>query len=216
MANLKYRWREVRPELISGLLYFLVRLIGSSLRMKLVGRPEDMAKKIICGWHGRSFAFANTFRNSGYSVIISHSRDGEMQSRIFSRLGFRIIRGSTGRGGVRALVEAIRELKAGGTMAMTPDGPRGPSHVVQDGVMVMAQKTGAELLPAAVSCRPRFMTKSWDKYIVPVPFGRGVILFGEPIKVAPDATQEEVEAVRLQLQNEMMRLEEEAERMMGY
>src|SRR5687767_5888827 len=127
MASLKYRWRNVRPYVVSGLLYGLVRLIGSTMRMKVIGAPESYEKTIICGWHGRTFAFANQFRNKGFWVIISHSRDGEMQSRIFTQLGFNIIRGSTGRGGVRALVVSIRTLKNGGTMAMTPDGPRGPN-----------------------------------------------------------------------------------------
>jgi lysophospholipid acyltransferase (LPLAT)-like uncharacterized protein len=216
MAHLKYRWRAIRPHLVSGILYGLVRLIGSTMRIQIIGAPESYSKTILCGWHGRTFAFANVFRNKGCWVIISQSRDGEMQSRIFGKLGFNIIRGSTGRGGVRALVESIRVLRNGGTMAMTPDGPRGPNGVVQEGVMSMAQRSGAVLLPGAFSCRPRWVFKSWDKYTVPWPFARGVILFSEPISVPEDATEEEVEALRLQLEREMHRLEEETERMMGY
>src|SRR5688572_9644726 len=123
------------------------------MRMKIVNAPADYSKSILCGWHGRSFAFANHFRGKGLWVIISQSRDGEMQSRIFGKLGFNIIRGSTVRGGVRALVDSIRVLKYGGTMAMTPDGPRGPNGVVQAGVMAMAQKSGAALVPGGFSCR---------------------------------------------------------------
>jgi lysophospholipid acyltransferase (LPLAT)-like uncharacterized protein len=216
MAHLKYKWREVRPHLVSGLLYGLVRFIGSTMRMTVVGERPSYEKTIICGWHGRTFAFANHFRNKGFWVIISQSRDGEMQSRIFGRLGFQIIRGSTGRGGERALVQSIRALKNGGTMAMTPDGPRGPNGVVQHGVMVMAQKSGAALLPGAFSCKPRKVFKSWDKYTVPWPFARGVILFSDPIFVPPDADALEVERLRLKLEQEMHQLEEKAERMMGH
>ena len=101
-------------------------------------------------------------------------------------------------------------------MAMTPDGPRGPNGIVQDGVMVMAQKSGAGLLPGAFSCRPRWVFRSWDKYTVPWPFSRGVILLSEPIYVPKDASAELVEELRLKLQNEMHRLEEEAESLMGH
>ncbi|MGC5340985.1 DUF374 domain-containing protein, partial [Escherichia coli] len=77
-----------------------------------------------------------------------------MQNRVFTHLGFKVIRGRTGRGGVRAAVEAIKTLRSGATMAMTPDGPRGPSAVLQDGVIFMAQKSGAALVPVGISARP--------------------------------------------------------------
>src|SRR5476649_1139552 len=130
-------------------------MVCSTLRFEMRNLPADDAKLIFCGWHGRSFAFSDYFRGRGWYVIISHSSDGEMQTRIFSRLGYKIIRGSTGRGGVRAAREAITALEEGGTMAMTPDGPRGPSGVVQGGVMLMARKSGAGLVPVGIAARPR-------------------------------------------------------------
>lgn len=214
--TLKDRWRVIRPHLISGAMYYFARALASTMRMRVIGAPDDFAGKIICGWHGRTFAFANFWRNRDFWVIISHSRDGEMQKHIFERFGFQIIRGSTGRGGEKALVQAIRVLKKGGTMAMTPDGPRGPSGKVQDGVMVMAQKSGAALLPGAFSCRPRFQAGSWDRYMVPYPFAKGIVLFAEPIYVPKDASPEVVEELRLKLEMEMNRLEREAEQMMGF
>jgi lysophospholipid acyltransferase (LPLAT)-like uncharacterized protein len=197
-------------------MYYFARALASTVRVQVIGAPADMSKTIICGWHGRTFAFANLYRNKGFWVIISHSRDGEMQAHIFRKFGFQIIRGSTGRGGAKALVESIRALKKGGTMAMTPDGPRGPSGIVQDGVMVMAQKSGAALLPGAFSAKKRFLAKSWDRYLVPYPFSRGIVLYSDPIQVAKDATPEEVEVLRQKLESEMKRLEAEAERRMGH
>ncbi|AIE84691.1 lysophospholipid acyltransferase family protein [Fimbriimonas ginsengisoli] len=216
MDRLKYGWRAVRPRLISGVLYGILRFLGATIRMRLIDEPEDEARTIFCGWHGRSLLFANRYRGRGWWVIISQSNDGEMQTRIFRKLGFQIIRGSTGRGGVRAAVEAIRALKDGGTMAITPDGPRGPSGVVQGGVMLMAQKSGAKLVPMGISARPRIFIKSWDRYMFPLPFGRGIFIFGEPLTVEKDADEAEVERVRLKLQEEIHRLEAEAERMLGY
>jgi hypothetical protein len=167
--------------------------------------------KIFCGWHGRSLIPANYFRKLGYWVIISHSQDGEMQTRIFTRFGYNIIRGSTGRGGVRALIESIKVLKKNGSMAITPDGPRGPSGVVQEGVMMMAQKSGCALIPVSTHAKPSFYVNTWDKYMVPMPFAKAVFMFGEPIYVPPDSTPEEVELLRKRLEDEIHRLQSEAE-----
>jgi len=215
MAKLKDRWRSIRPKVITGIVFVIVRAICMTLRVKTVDFPEDEGGAIFCGWHGRSLVFANYFRNRSWWVIISHSNDGEMQTRIFRKYGYQIIRGSTKRGGVRAAVEAIRALKEGGTLAMTPDGPRGPSGVVQGGVMLMAQKSGARLIPVGISARPRLQAKSWDRYMFPMPFGQAVMIFGDPLTVDKNANEEEVEAVRLRLEREIHRLEEEADRMLG-
>jgi lysophospholipid acyltransferase (LPLAT)-like uncharacterized protein len=213
---IKTRWRLIRPELLSGLIFLILRVVGSTLRVKTVNFPADDSKTIICGWHGRSFIFGNFYRKRGYWVVISQSRDGDIQNHIFSKLGFRTIRGSTGRGGARAAIEAIRALREGGTMAMTPDGPRGPSHVVQGGVMLMALKSGAALIPVGISACPRKLIKSWDQFMVPAPFARCLMIFGEPITIPTGADEETVEAVRLQLETEMNRLEIEAETQLGH
>ena len=181
----------------------------------MVNLPKEEHKLIFCGWHGRSFSFSDYFRNRNWWVIISHSSDGEIQNKIFTRLGYRVIRGSTGRGGVRAAVEAIRALKEGGTMGMTPDGPRGPSGVVQGGVMLMAQKSGAGLVPVGIASRPCLTAKSWDKYTVPRPFAKCLMIFGEPLYVPLRSSEDEVEQVRLKLESEIHRLEKEAEEKLG-
>jgi lysophospholipid acyltransferase (LPLAT)-like uncharacterized protein len=201
---------------ISGLAYGIVRGIASTVRVRSEGMPADCTNSIFCGWHGKSLLFANRFRGMGWWVIISQSNDGEIQTRIFRRLGYQVIRGSTGRGGVRAAIEAIKALKAGGTMAMTPDGPRGPSGVLQGGVMLMAHKSGARLVPVGISARPRILFKSWDRYMLPIPFGRGIILFGDPLTVPPDADEAKIEEIRLKFEQAIHALEAEADRRMGY
>lgn len=213
MGDLKQKWRDVRPSVVSGVAYAIVRLVNSTIRTRLVNPPAEGTSAIICGWHGKSFLFADRFRNRGFGVIISHSKDGEIQASIFRRLGYRVIRGSTGRGGVRAAVEGIRLLREGGSLAMTPDGPRGPSGVVQGGVMLMAQKSGALLVPVGIVARPCWrIEKSWDRYMVPMPFGRGLMVFGDGIAVPADANEEAVEEIRVRFEQEIHRLEAEAER----
>lgn len=205
----------MRPKVLGAILYGFVRFVGTFERIKLIDFPQAEEGAIFCGWHGRSLLFAHRFRNQSWWVVISHSNDGEMQTNIFRRLGFQIIRGSTNRGGVRAAVEAIRVLKSGGTLAMTPDGPRGPSGVVQGGVMLMAQKSGARLIPVGISARPRFLVNSWDRYMIPALFGRAVMIFGEGLTVPRDAAEDEVEQIRLRLEGEMHRLQFEADRELG-
>lgn len=206
-------WKRQAPLFLGTLAYWLVRAIGSTLRIKVVGL-DAVANlghgSILCGWHGKSLVPALTLRKKGVWVIISHSRDGEMQNLVFSRLGFKVIRGSTGRGGVRAAVEAIRVLRQGAMMAVTPDGPRGPSGVVQGGVMLMAQKSGAALVPVGLSARPAIRVPSWDRYLVPLPFARCVFHLGEPLYVPMSATDEAVEELRLRLEEGISEAEQRA------
>ncbi len=212
---MKLRWTPARPKWLGACLYGVVRGLGSTLRYEIRNVPDDHAKKIYCGWHGRSLGFANYFRRRGWYVIISFSDDGDVQTGIFKRLGYKIIRGSSSRGGVRALAEAISALRGGGTLALTPDGPRGPSGVVQGGIMVMARKSGAALVPVGLSSRPRLVANSWDRYIVPAPFAKCLMIFGDPLYVPPKASDEELEQLRLQLQQEIHRLEKLADAELG-
>lgn len=216
---MKRWWRRVRPVVLSRFAFWLVRFLGSTWRIQVLNyEAADQVEggKILCGWHGRSMIASVYFRKQGFWVIISKSKDGDIQTHVFENLGFQVIRGSTGRGGERALIESIRELRKGSTMAITPDGPRGPNKVIQGGIMLMAKKANAWLVPCGVSARPRFLAKSWDRYMVPLPFARCIMIFGEPVRLPEDATDEQIEEVRLQLQAECSRLEDEAERMMGY
>lgn len=215
---MKQWWRSRRPYLLSGIIYSLVRLVWFTVRLKLVGweMARDLpGSKIYCGWHGRSFIPANFFKGRGVYGIFSLSRDGELQTRIFSRLGFRVIRGSTGRGGERALVESIRVLRKGAEMAITPDGPRGPAHIVQGGVLAMAKKSGCALIPVGTAARPAIYVPSWDKYMLPAPFARASFVLGEPMYVPADATDEQVEEIRQALQDQIHAMQAEADRIAG-
>lgn len=215
MDSLRSYWRAVRPAVLSNFLYHFSRSVGSTLRVTAIGFPEQMENCIFCGWHGKSIVFANYFSGRGFWVIISPSKDGDMQTTIFRRLGYNVIRGSTGRQGVRATLEAIKVLKAGGTLAITPDGPRGPSGEVQGGVMLMAKKAGSKLIPVGVSARPRVLVNSWDRHLVPVPFARAALVAGEPIEIPPGCSEDQLESLRIKLKQAIDVLELEADRRMG-
>ncbi len=208
-------WRSVQPALFAFLITSIARLIGLTLRWRVLGERENLdgvqGGKIIAGWHGRTFLAALRWRNRGYYALISRSRDGEMQDRIFRRFGYRTVRGSTKRGGARAAVECARLLRKGETFVFTPDGPRGPSGEVQEGILWLAKKSGAVIIPGGAAARPRWMARSWDRYMVPLPFAKAVIVLGEPIRVPKDATDEQLQQIGGQLKQALNEAEKRAE-----
>lgn len=211
---MKAWWRRVRPRFFAVMAHSLVRLFAVTYRIRTEGYEQTESLEvggIFCGWHGRSLVPAMVMRGRGVWVIISHSRDGEMQTGIFQRLGFNVIRGSTGRGGERALIESIKVLRAKGLMALTPDGPRGPSEVVQPGVLMMAKKTGCALFPVGSWANRRWLINSWDRYMVPKPFARCVWLIGEPVFVPSAVSDEEFEALRVELEDRIKVMQARAE-----
>jgi hypothetical protein len=173
---------------------------------------ETQGGKILCTWHGRPIPPAARMRGVELSILISLSRDGEMINTILGSMGYDAVRGSSGPSGARVLATCIKMLRAGKALVVTPDGPRGPSGVLQPGVITMAQKSGCALVPIGSSSRPRLVMKSWDRMELPLPFARALVLFGEPIYVPEDANSEALEEYRLRLQTEMRRLQDEADR----
>jgi lysophospholipid acyltransferase (LPLAT)-like uncharacterized protein len=216
---MKQHWRNVRPYVLAPLIYALVRVIGLTLRIETRGFEriaQSPGSRIMAGWHGRTLVAALFFRGQGLVTIISQSKDGEMQDRIFRWFGFRTIRGSTGRGGVTALRESIEALRQGAVMAFTPDGPRGPSGVVQQGIMLMAKKSGAALVPVGVAADRRWLAPTWDRYMVPKPFAKCLMVFGDPVSLSPDVDDVALEEARVAFEREMHRLQAEAEAWCGH
>lgn len=209
----------MRPRLLAFIVWSIARVIGLTLRLRILNFEQVLARArqgkgaVLVTWHGRSFIPANVFRGRGFWAIISLSRDGEIQNHIFRRFGFRIIRGSTGRGGIRAALEAARRVSEGGILAFTPDGPRGPSRQVQPGALFIAQKSGCPIIPAGVSAYPRASLPTWDHYMVPLPFARGVFIFGEPVEVPEGIDEQQFEQLRQKVEEAINVLEAQAEQM---
>ena len=185
---------QVVPRLAVWLMIGLYRL----LRIVHVntGYPESClarGERVICAfWHGRLLMMPFAYPGQRVVILISQHRDGEYMSRIARALGFQVIRGSATRGGVRALRQIIRALKEGLNLVITPDGPKGPRAKVKSGVIEIARLTGAPIVPVSFSAVRRRFVKSWDAFLLPLPFSRAVYIWGEPIYVEPMATKEEV------------------------
>jgi len=192
--------------------YVLIKYIGKTLRFETDDwenfRKIERAGKIpiYSFWHNRIFAGTYFFRNRGIVVITSQSFDGEYIARFIQRFGYGAVRGSSTRGGVGALVEMIRLMKKGLPMGMTVDGPKGPPYVAKSGAILLAKKTGNPLMPFVVETDRHWTINSWDKLQIPKPFARARIFIAEPLYVAKNADDIEIEAKRQELQKELDRL----------
>jgi lysophospholipid acyltransferase (LPLAT)-like uncharacterized protein len=183
---------------------FLARLVGLSLallrgtwRVDVLHRDfyENLRDRkvpiLFTLWHGRMLLPIQRHRRQGIVTMASRSKDGEIIALWLERNGYVVVRGSTTRGGGEALRQMVRHVRSGRHAALTVDGPQGPPRVVQPGALQLARLTGAWILPVtSSSARPRFL-KSWDRYLLPMPFSRSVVVYGEPFPVADAATDED-------------------------
>ncbi|MCX6382662.1 MAG: lysophospholipid acyltransferase family protein [Armatimonadetes bacterium] len=207
-----------RSRRLGTLIFYVTRTIFHTLRITYVNKTalDPKGKGVIyVTWHGLSLIPANEFAGKKYWALISLSRDGELQNHIFHRLGFHTIRGSTGRGGVKGALQMARKVKEGGVLAFTPDGPRGPTHKCQLGVIMMAEKSGAPIIPMGLSSRWRILVKSWDSYMVPLPCSRAYYVLGEPFYVPAGLDDAGRRAYAVQLETLINRVEKQAEEMAG-
>lgn len=183
-------------------------------------------KLVGCIWHGR-FALVHKmwlFRHGApkAKMLISQSREGGIVAHTAIAVGAEVIRGSAAKGtqrkgGAEALRAMARHIDGGGVMCMTPDGPRGPRMRARRGPVQLAKLANAPLMAVTWATSNRIVLDgSWDHFVLPLPFGRGALIWGDPI--APpsmDASDAEIEAVRLRLENDMNRIAAEADRFVG-
>lgn len=165
----------------------LINSISSSLKMRVVGYEnyrfvKEMGKKcVIVFWHGQQFYPIYHFRNHKIAIMVSLSRDGEIQNRILSSFGYEVVRGSSSRGAVSGLIGMIKKMREGYDLAIALDGPRGPFQTAKEGVNYIAIKEDCFILPIACAFTSYKQFNAWDRYILPYPYAGGVMLVGRPI-----------------------------------
>lgn len=172
-------------------------------------------RPIIAFWHGRILPGMMFFRDRGIVVITSENFDGEWIARIIKRFGYGAARGSSSRGGVKALVQMKRLMEQGHPTAFTLDGPRGPAEHAQPGALWLAKATGQPILPFQAESASAWHAKSWDRTQVPKPFTRIAIAVGPPFYVPADADDAALEQRRLDLETELRRLRVRAKELLG-
>jgi lysophospholipid acyltransferase (LPLAT)-like uncharacterized protein len=198
----------------AGLVFFvLIKTIGATIRWRVDGWENwEAANKngrpaIYAFWHNRIFLGTYFFRNRSIVVMTSQSFDGEYIARFIQRFGYGAARGSSTRGGVGAIVEMIRLMRAGIPAGLSIDGPKGPRYVAKMGAVLLAKKTGQPILPFAITARHFWEAKkSWDGFQVPFPFTRAWLNIAPPIYVPADADEQALIEKRNELQAVLDRL----------
>ena len=185
-----------RLTLLTQLLGFSIALLRKTLRVELLNSrhfSELQARGVpilFALWHGRMFLPIDAHRHEGIVTMASKSRDGNIISRWLESNGYLVTRGSTTRGGSEALRRMVRQVRLGRNVALTVDGPQGPAQVVQAGVVRLARITEAWILPISFASSWPLFLPSWDHYLLPKPFSRNVVAYGEPFAVLPEMSDE--------------------------
>lgn len=226
---------EFMTSVLGRLIWGYMRLISSTVRWKVYGAEQakaDWSKGtgvVLAAWHSQIITlptgwirelsqWPNPKRTA--SMLVSLSKDGEAVARAVDHLGIALIRGSASnkkkqkkdKGGVRAVAEASRALKSDNLVCITPDGPRGPAEEVSAGVIMIAQRSGAPILPYALATSPRKRLGSWDRFIIPFPFTRGAIVFGPMLFTQ---REDDPETLQAELQTRLDAAVAKAEEMVG-
>ncbi|MEK7773374.1 MAG: lysophospholipid acyltransferase family protein, partial [Deltaproteobacteria bacterium] len=193
-----------------------IRLIASTMRMTYVnfgayGKMLAEGRQIILAfWHGRLLMMPYSYPGRGITILVSRSKDGELVARTVKGFGIESVRGSSSKGwlgGVKGLLKAVR---SGRDAAITPDGPRGPGMKAQMGVIQIARTTGLPIIPMTFSASKKKTFDSWDSFILPYPFSRGVFICADPIRIDRDAGGAQMEEARKRLEDTLCRITAEA------
>jgi lysophospholipid acyltransferase (LPLAT)-like uncharacterized protein len=193
--------------------YLLINLIGWTVRFEVEGweHHEQVTQAgglpIYNFWHERIFLTTYWWRKRRIVVMTSQSQDGEYIARFIQRFGYGAARGSSTRGGVGAVVEMARLMRAGCTTAFTIDGPKGPPRVAKMGSVLLAKKSGHPVLPVTMALRRYWTLPSWDRFQIPKPFTRAKVFVAPPIYVPPDADEAALQAKRDELQQTLEELD---------
>lgn len=208
--------QSARTRLLVSLAAGVLRVWFSTCRVKIIGRHIHdryiLGDESIIGasWHRNSIFMVWFYGSIRPLALFSRSKDGELIASFAEKMGFTAVRGSSSRGGLKALRTMTGCMKKSGTCkaATVVDGPRGPRFVAKTGMIALARFTGAPLLPVMISARPALtLKKTWDQTMIPLPFSRVTIMYRDPVSVPADSSFQELENIRLRLEgilNEMM------------
>jgi len=190
------RWNEPgylsRVRIKGRMAALFVRAWASTVRLERLGKDnEDAAHAtgrpvLYVAWHGSQLLPGFVFSGRGILIMTSLSRDGDIQTMSMSSLGYRTLRGSSSRGGARALLGMVREMNHGADASLMVDGPRGPYHEAKPGAVLLAQKSRALVLPVGVGYDRVVRLNNWDRFEIPLPFSRVVVAIGTPFEIGAD------------------------------
>ncbi|MCC6545454.1 MAG: lysophospholipid acyltransferase family protein [Nitrospirae bacterium] len=197
----------------------IIYLLGLTYRKEVVGVESEQSlirkdiNPIYALWHGRLLYLPFLYRWQGRRLysLVSPSTDGEIIARTLKMFGVRTIRGSSYKSGSKAFRELIRIVKDKGLVFITVDGSRGPVFKVQKGILHLAKISGKPILPVTYGAEKAFVLKSWDRFIIPHPFTRVVVIYGEPVYVHRNTSEEEIEEKRAELEKKLVEMTDKAD-----
>lgn len=195
-------------------LRLFLDLLAATWRVEIVGGEHAERLRAAGGrliyavWHRGLLAPVWHHRTQGITLLVSGHRDGRLLAETAAGWGYQVVHGSSTRGGVGGLRGLVRMLERGDPVATTPDGPRGPARRAKPGLLAAARRTGAPILPVAAHARPAFAARSWDRFLIPLPFARVRIVYGPPLHV--DAHERSLAGAQGRLEGALNRLTEVA------
>lgn len=211
------KWRLIG---LAGKLFIDLLFLASRIEVRGLRAIEPLMasrRYIFAFWHSRILLLSYFYKGLNASIMVSNSADGEIIAQILTRQGHNTVRGSTRKGGLRALTSQIRDMRVNCRPGVVvPDGPQGPRHKAQLGVILLAQKTGCPIIPLTYSARHRRVFDSWDRFILPFPATSCLIVHGRPIAVPANADAARILACQTELEAEMNRITNQADACFGH
>ena len=213
---------RMNSDFIGFLGSVFIRLLGSTWRVKWKGMENlEKARKlshnvVFSFWHGRFLVLTYTHRGKDIQVLTSEHYDGDLIGRTIKWLHFGNLKGSTTRGGAKAIRQIVGVLKKGLDVGLTVDGPTGPRGIVQQGAVEVSRMTGCVIVPLLNTAHRRYLFNSWDRFQLPIPFSKVVVSYGEPVVIQPGADTDEREKARILLQDRLNEMTSDMDRTAGY
>ncbi|QKJ27886.1 lysophospholipid acyltransferase family protein [Aliarcobacter cibarius] len=181
-------WKKFKKDIAPYFLYFIVKFIYFTNK-KVYHHPahDDKEPFIVCMWHGdlisQIYNYFGFRKNGVVKAMVSENRDGETITKLAAMFRIWAIRGSSSKGAAKVMLSALKELKLGNDVAISPDGPRGPRHSIADGIVIIAQKSGKKIVCFNTIPTRYWQFNSWDKFVLPKPFGKIDFYISEPFSV---------------------------------
>ncbi len=184
--------------------------VNRSVREKVI---ERYGKAIYAFWHNRFFPLIFENRDSGIVILVSQSKDGDLIDAILKKFGFNTVRGSSSKGAISALKALVSEVLQGRSVALMPDGPKGPRYEVKEGVLALSKLTGVPIIPVSVVYSSYWELSSWDRFMIPKPFSKVIIGYGEPFLVDSDM---DIAKAAFVLKDKLFKLEKDLMKILTY
>lgn len=204
---------KIKINLITAAFASYIAPMDKSLRWEIVQQSDYRGPAILAIWHGNQYVNLSVPRKERYkhNLLISPSNDGDTIANVSKMIKYSLIRGSVGRRGAEAAREIVTVLEAGQNVSYTVDGPKGPIHKVKPGIIRLAQMAEVPIIPLQGAINACIEIKSWDKYRIPYFFAKGVAIYGEPIFVPKELTDEQIKEYQKQVEEELFALEKTAQ-----